>query len=298
MAKALQFYRVLCILLAGCCGALALLRYFSTDTEDQATAYRIQESYFKITVTDKQLLAEVKTIKDLGAVFHRYGMDLPSNYARVLVAPGTSLPDGTAIFLSAPRTSRYTIPVPPYLKFRAPKPGEAYSLGKAIQLTADVLDSQGKIIRTEIKANGQVIGQLPCVSGQISGSWKPTETGVYNLAITAYDEFGLEGETEVSNIIVVASVPVKVSITGFTDGQSIQAGQAMEIIPLIESASLKPEIRKIELRVDGTTEATSFNSPYTLTCPALNTGICYFELVAEDSKGNIYKSPSYKVYAK
>src|ERR1039457_3407955 len=91
--------RLLLTLLACCCTVLLVLRFNPSEATNHDAAYRLQAAYFKLWISNKQDLTNALEINDLIPILIRYGIDVPRPLDKIVVAPGTSLQNGTRIFL-------------------------------------------------------------------------------------------------------------------------------------------------------------------------------------------------------
>ena len=290
--------RFMLVLLACCCTFLIFLRYSPSEVENHDTAYRLQAAYFKLWISDKDELTNVLEINDLIPILSRYAIEVPRNLNKIVVAPGTLLQNGTAIFLALPSKNQYAMAIPPSIQMISPVNEQDYALGQQIKMEAKVTDPQCQVIKVEVKINGDTIGTLPCMNETVSGGWIPTGEGTNTIILTAYNEFGLTSSATVSNVSVHIDYPPMVQMPQLRDNMTFTAGVGYKLPVSATGQGKDSAVTNVTLLIDGRPVNTLTSAPYEFVLGPLEPGIYTIRAEAHNQHGTLGESYIYKVYFK
>jgi hypothetical protein len=290
--------RFMLALLACCCTVLLTQRYYPSEVPNHDAAYRLQSAYFKLWISDKQELTNVLEINDLIPILVHYGIDVPPSLDKIVVAPGTSLQNGTAIFLALPSKNQYSMAIPPSIQLISPVDNQDYALGQQIKMEAKVTDQQCQIIKVEVKINDETIGPLPCIGENVSGGWTPGVEGTNTITLTAYNEFGLASSATAFNVTVHINYPPTVEIPQLADNMTFTAGVTYKLPVSAADQNKDDAVTDVTLLINGRPVKTLTKAPYDFALGPLEPGIYTIHAQAREQHGTIGESYIYKVYVK
>jgi Bacterial Ig domain len=291
--------RALLVILAITCATLFSLRYFPSQASNQIAAYQIQQAYYKLCLTDRAALTNVFEIAELIPLLTQYtGFEAPKRLPPIVVAPGTSIRDGTAFFLPLPKGNKYAMAIPPTIQMLSPTNAQDYAFGEEIKITAKVADLQCNVILVDVKVNDDVVGHLPCIAGMVTGVWTPVEEGTYTLALVVYNEFGLTATATASNVTAVVNQPSTIQLVDITDGITLQAGATHQILVSATDPNRTDRVTDVSLFLNGESIGVKKQPPYAFNLGPLKPGIYALSANGHDHHGALGQSPDYKIYIK
>jgi Big-like domain-containing protein len=290
--------RLLLTLLACCCTVQLILRFNPSEVTNHDAAYRLQAAYFKLWISNKQDLTNALEINDLIPILIRYGIDVPRPLDKIVVAPGTSLQNGTAIFLALPSKNQYSMAIPPSIQMISPVDQQDFVLGQQIKMEARVTDQNCQIIKVAVKINGEDIGSLPCTGEAVSGGWIPTAEGTNTITLIAYNEFGLTASAAASNITVHVNYPPTVQILQLEDEMAFTAGVTYKLHVAAANPNKTDVVTDVILLVNGKPIKTLNTAPYDFILGPLDPGIYTIHAQAHNKHGALGESYIYKIYVK
>ena len=290
--------RLLLTLLACCCTVLLILRFNPSEVTNHDAAYRLQAAYFKLWISNKQDLTNALEMNDLIPILIRYGIDVPRPLDKIVVAPGTSLQNGTAIFLALPSKNQYSMAIPPSIQMISPVDQQDFVLGQQIKMEARVTDQNCQIIKVAVRINGEDIGSLPCTGEAVSGGWIPRAEGTNTITLVAYNEFGLTASAAASNITVHVNYPPTVQILQLKDEMAFTAGVTYKLHVTAADPNKTDVVTDVILLVNGKPIKTLNAAPYDFILGPLDPGIYTIHAQAHNKHGALGESYIYKVYVK
>ncbi|MBQ0732745.1 glycosyl hydrolase family 18 protein [Aquimarina celericrescens] len=112
--------------------------------------------------------------------------------------------------------------VPPIVTISSPQPGETFTAGNTINITANASDSDGSVNRVEFYNGTTMLGED--TSAPYSYSWSNVSAGSYTITVKAFDNENGEGSSSVS-ITVNGGGSGSCTAPAWVSGQAYTGGQ-------------------------------------------------------------------------
>ena len=291
-----QIERAIFVSLFGMCLLLFGYHTFQSSDNIYVATYKMQETYYKQWLIDKSRFGNIIEMKELVHMFERYNVQVPNYVDQIVLAPGTSIRDGTAVFFAVPKSNKYGIAVPPVIKLVCPQNNTEYSVGDPVPFKLEILDQQSQILKIEVYINGESAGQLQCTPELATGSWRPTEEDQNTISFVAYNEFGLTTTLTSSNIFTHINYPPTVQIPDMDDNYNIKSGTAYKIVVNAVDPNREDMVMNVTLLIDGKPLASIRKPPYGFVVGPLDPGIYTLHALATDNHGATGETPIFKLY--
>ena len=174
--------------------------------------------------------------------------------------------------------------VPPTVTLISPAQGDTFTHGETIIISADAVDSDGSISRTEFYADGEFLAYG--LVAPYSFEWTDAVAGTHVTLVKAFDDDGGEGTSEAVTIEVEAAQnnqPPTVTITSPKNNAKVYRWWGTTI--KADADDPDGSITKVEFYADGTLLNTDPSAPYSFYWKPASRGTQVLTAIAYDDGG-------------
>lgn len=188
--------------------------------------------------------------------------------------------DGINTTTTGPRRFSTLVSSAPAVVLNAPAPGTSVPAGTALQISADAADADGSIARVDFFQGETKIGSATSAPYQIT--WTTAVPGSYVLSAVAVDQTGLSA---LSNTVAVTftNQPPVVAFTSPIDDAVYDAPASIPLT--VDASDPDGSIARVEFYRGTTLLGQATTAPYTFTWTAVPTGFYSVTAKAIDNAG-------------
>jgi hypothetical protein len=188
---------------------------------------------------------------------------------------------------SAPVTAVIGASAAPTVSITSPASGSSYTVGAALTIVADAVDSDGTITQVAFFVNGAPQGAVDTVS-PYNVAWAPGSLGNYVLTAQATDNNGNVTTSAPVTVTIGANAPPTVALTSPTANLSYGLGTQVLIAATANDAD--GTVTNVQFHVNGLVIGTVAAPPYNFSWRPTLAGNFTLTAVASDNVGNVTTS--------
>jgi len=190
---------------------------------------------------------------------------------------------------SAPITLIVGASAAPTVSVTNPLNGSSYTVGAALTIAADAVDSDGTIVGVQFFVNGAPQGAVDSVA-PYSVPWAANATGNYTLTAQATDNNGNVTTSAPVTVVIGANAPPTVALTSPTAGLSY--GLGTQVLLAATANDSDGSIASVQFLVNGLVVGTVNAAPFNFSWRPTLAGNFTITAVATDNVGNVTTSTS------
>ncbi|MBI5768012.1 MAG: PD40 domain-containing protein [Verrucomicrobia bacterium] len=193
---------------------------------------------------------------------------------------------------SAPVTIVIGASAAPTVSITNPAAGSSYTVGAALTISADAVDSDGTITQVAFFVNGAPQGAVDTVS-PYNVPWAPGSPGNYTITAQATDNNGNVTTSTPVTVVIGANAPPTVALTSPTAGLSY--GLGTQVLIAATASDSDGSVTNVQFLVNSLVVGTVNAPPYNLSWRPTFAGTFSITAVATDNVGNVTTSAARSV---